>query len=416
MNLSRRHFLKSMAAVPVIPGILEAAYAAELSDRHLIILWMDGGMSHIDTLDPKPEAGSDIRGPLDTIPTGLDGIRLSAPLKDLAGVIDRCCLVRSINSPEGNHDRGSHYMLTGRRPSQLLTYPSLGSTLSLSAKRRDGIPPYVAIPEAHAYARNGFLPDRFGPFETGGDPGRPDFAVRDLTPGSGVGQTNELIDTLKSMQGGLKSSDEKERDYFLRQAGLMSLNPDMRHHFNLKSEPQSMHQAYGRHKMGQSCLLARRLVQAGVRVVLVRDTGWDHHVNIGQALTYGFPAKLTALNQALTNLIVDLERTGLSEKTTVMLASEFGRTPRLNPSGGRDHWSRASSSLLFGGGIRPGQVIGQTDRRGEEPVLQPVSPADLFATLLVSMGMDRDFRLTSSDGRPIPVVDPEAHIIHDMLA
>lgn len=402
--------------MPFIPGLLEAAYAAGRTGRHLIVVWMDGGMSHLDTLDPKPSAGADIRGPLEAVRSSLDGAMVTEPLSGLGKLLDRCCVVRSITSPEGNHDRGSHYMLTGRRPSPLLTFPSLGSLVARTVQPSSGVPAYVAIPEAHEYARQGYLPARFGPFDVGGDPGRPDFSVRDLDPSPGLESTLSAVEMLRAIQGGPRSKDEASREFFLGQAQAISTSRHVRDLFDLNKERPEIRQAYGRHRLGQSCLLARRLVEGGVRVVLVRDQGWDHHVNIGQALTYGFPPRLTAMNQALSELILDLERRGLSEKVTLLLATEFGRTPRLNPSGGRDHWSRASSCLLFGAGIRRGQLIGETDDRGEEPVFQPVSPADVFATLLRAMGLPADERLQSPDGRPVPVIDPHATLIEDMLA
>lgn len=415
MKLSRRTSLKIFGAIPFIPGLVEVAMAARATDRHFILLWMDGGMSHIDTLDPKPEAGADIRGPLDVVRTSLPGVMFTEPLKDLAKLMDRCCLVRSLTSPEGNHDRGSHYMLTGHRPSSLVQYPSIGSVVASQFHGDIGLPPYVAIPESHEFGREGFLPAHLGPFDTGGDPGKPGFRVKNLEPHTQSEAVLSVLDTLRNLQSQPLSQDELDRGSFLNQARLATQNSFVRDLFDLGQESSTVRESYGHHKLGQSCLLARRLVEGGVRVVQVRDTGWDHHVNINQALTYGFPPKLTALNQALSQLILDLERRGLDSKVTVMLASEFGRTPRLNPSGGRDHWSRASSALIYGGGFRRGQVFGETDARGEEPVFRPVSPADLFSTLLASLGMSRDERFVSTDGRPIPVMDPQSRILDDLL-
>lgn len=414
--MKRRHFIQGLASLPLLPGIFEAVYATQKAKKHLIILWMDGGMSHLDTFDPKPQASSDIRGPLDVVKSSLDGIPIVEPLKDLGKVMDRCCLVRSITSPEGNHDRGSHYMLTGRRPTSVITYPSIGSLIAREAYAESQVPPYVAIPESHAYGHSGYLADRFSPFETGGEPSKSHFQVRDLKPRPETQKTLDMLAQLESIQGSSRSVDEREFQAFRKQSGDLSLNPEVNGLFDLNQESNAVRARYGRHKMGQSFLLARRLVEGGVRVVLVRDKGWDHHVNINSALTYGFPSKLDGLNQALTQLILDLDQRGLSEKVSVMLASEFGRTPRLNPSGGRDHWSRASCSLLFGSGIQRGRVIGKTDSRGEEPAENPVSPADLFATLLTSMGLNADERLTSPDGRPIPIIDPGAKVIDDIIS
>ena len=190
----------------------------------------------------------------------------------------------------------------------------------------------------------------------------------------------------------------------------------MRERFDLAKEPAALHQRYGRHFLGQSCLLARRLVEGGVRSVFVRFKGWDHHRAIAKALTYGFPPKLEALNQALPALYRDLEERGLLETTTVLLASEFGRTPRLNPAGGRDHWSRASSALLFGAGIKRGAVLGKTDARGEEPVEDPVSPADLFHTVMAALGLDTDKIWQTPDGRPVRLIEEGAQLLRPILS
>jgi uncharacterized protein (DUF1501 family) len=218
------------------------------------------------------------------------------------------------------------------------------------------------------------------------------------------------------LDGAPRSAAEADRDRFLRQARQMSGDPEVRAAFDLGAEPAELRNRYGRHRLGQGCLLARRLVRAGVRAVLVRDVGWDHHVGIARELTYGFPPKLQALDEALGALIDDLERSGLGDEVVVCLASEFGRTPRLNPGGGRDHWPRAQSVLLYGGGIRRGVAFGTTDHKGEEPASDPCSPADLFATLLAALGEDQDAILRTADGRPVRIVEEGAAPIRAVLA
>jgi uncharacterized protein (DUF1501 family) len=185
--------------------------------------------------------------------------------------------------------------------------------------------------------------------------------------------------------------------------------------FDLNRETPETRERYGRKLLGQSTLLARRLVEGGVRTVLVRFKGWDHHESIARAMTYGFPPKLEALDQAVTALHEDLARRGLDERVTVVLASEFGRTPRINPRGGRDHWARASSVLLFGGGLRRGVVVGKTDANGEAPIERPVSPADLFCTVLGALGADLEQVLHTPDGRPVRTVNESAKPIHEIL-
>lgn len=414
--MDRRNFLTTMGALPFLPGLLAGAPLLQNTKRSLIVIWMDGGMSHIDTFDGKPEAPVNIRGDLVSSESSLEGVFLSEHLPQLSARMNKLSLIRSITSPEGNHDRGSCYMLTGRRPNPVLQYPTFGSVFGQGAVKTDNpIPPYVAIPDAHYYATQGFLPLAHGPFELGGSPGVRGFKVRNLEPIPEMHQAVQFLNKVDQFDGKPRSDTELARDQFLNQAQYLSLDPEVRSMFDVTREEESVRQRYGRHVMGSSCLLARRLVQGGVRTVFVRDKGWDHHRNIVNAMTYGFPPKLTAMDQAVSALHEDLERRGMLENTVVMVASEFGRTPRVNASGGRDHWSRASSVLLFGAGIRPGTVIGKTDAKGETPIEDPVSPADLFYTVLSALGANLGRTLRTAAGRPIPVIEPSMNLVRELL-
>lgn len=409
MNLDRRSFLGGLAALPF--AARSWAHAPLRRGRSLILVWLDGGFSHLDTFDCKPEASPEIRGDLGSMPAG-DGAFVSAHLPLLAQRLDRCALLRSVTHGEGNHDRGSHLLLTGHRPSHVLVHPALGAVFGHDG---DGVlPPYVAIPQAVDYARAGFLPGVCGPFEVGGDPGRPDFAVRDLTADAGGARAQQLRAALDALDGGPRGAAEAQRDAFVGMATRLSEDPAARRWFDLGAEPADLRARYGRHRLGQSCLLARRLVQGGVRTVFVNDPGWDHHQQIKTALGYGFPPKLQALDEALSALFDDLRAHELDDSVLVCLASEFGRTPRLNPLGGRDHWPRAQSVLLHGAGIRPG-LVGSTDARGEEPAERPIAPAEVFATLVQALGIDRDLVLRTADGRPVRLVADEAEPVHEVL-
>ena len=415
MNLSRRSFLYGLAAAPLLR--LPATPARRGQARALIVVWLDGGASHLDTFDGKPGAPVDLRGDLRCRETPLEGVFFSEHLSQLAALMPRCALLRSLSHGEGNHDRGTHYLLTGRRPSPVLVHPSLGAVLAAGAGDSDATPAYVCIPDAPDYGGVGFLPQTAAPFEIGGDPSRPDFAVRDLQARASDRRALGLVDELDRLDGAPRSASEAARDRFLRQARDLSAEPETRAPFALDDEPPAVRQRYGRHRLGQSLLLARRLVERGTtRIALVRDRGWDHHVGIARALTYGFPPKLTALDGAVSALIEDLDHRGLSDRVAVCVASEFGRTPRLNPAGGRDHWARAQSVLLFGAGLRRGVVVGRTDARGEEPVERPLSPADLFATLLTVLGSDTERILHTPAGRPIRLVEDGAAPIAEILA
>ncbi len=415
--MNRRHFITTMGALPFLPRLVSGSEFLKRSRRSLILIWLDGGMSHIDTFDGKPEAPPDIRGDLVAKESSLEGAFVSEHLPRISAMMKDCVLVRSITSPEGNHDRGSCYMLTGRRPNPVLNYPSIGSIFGHEAEDlNEQVPPFVAIPNAHQHARQGFLPITRGPFEIGGSPGVKEFEVKNLDPPPQLGRAMKLLKVVDSLDGAPRSESERGRDRFLDQARFLSLDPEVRGRFDVDQESGETRARYGRHFLGQSCLLARRLVEGGVRTAFIRFKGWDDHRGIKDALTFGYPAKLAALDQAVSALHEDLRRRGMLETTAVMVATEFGRTPRLNPSAGRDHWSRASSSLLFGAGFKKGALVGRTDSRGEAPIERPVSPGDLFCTVLAALGADLDAKLRTDTGRPIPVVEERMSLIREALA
>ena len=411
MTMDRRTFLRGLGSLPlVLPAF--ARLHGRRRRRSLILLWLDGGMSHLDTFDGKPEAGIEVRGDLPTMRAAVDGVFVSSHLPELARRLDRCALLRSVTHGEGNHDRGSHLLLTGHRPSRVLVQPSLGAVFGHDDA--GPLPAYVAIPHAVDHAGAGFLPKTRAPFVTGGDPGRADFVVRDLADDARRQRAHSLRARLDALDHEGLAAGNPDRDRFLARAEALSSDPAARTWFDLTAEPAERRERFGRHRLGQSCLLARRLVEGGVRTVLVTDTGWDHHTRIDTALTYGFPPKLRALDQALSALLDDLRDRELQDDVLVAVASEFGRTPRLNPGGGRDHWPRAQSVLLFGAGIRPA-IVGRTDARGEEPVERPLAPEDVFATLVAALGLDGDTVLTTPDGRPVRLVAAGAQPIAEVL-
>jgi len=405
LGCTRRQLFLGLAAAALLPRPVR-------TPRRLVLVWLDGGASHLDTFDGKPEAGVHIRGDLPSRRTPLDGVFVGERLAGLAARLPRCALIRSLSHGEGNHDRGSHLLLTGRRPSPVLVHPSLPAAM-VKDLEVPALPAFVAVPDAPEYGGAGFLPASAGPFEVGGDPARADFSVRGLEAPAGSERRRDLLAKLDA-QGGARSPAERVRDRFVRQAAAMTADPAVREAFDLAREPDAVRARYGRHRLGQSCLLARRLVGAGTRAVLVRDVGWDHHLKIASALTYGFPPKLDALDQALSALVDDLEE-GAGD-VLVCVASEFGRTPRLNPAGGRDHWPRAQSVLLYGAGIARGAVLGTTDAKGEEPASDPCTPGDLFATLVRALEIDADAALRTPDGRPVRLVPEDAKPLAAVLA
>jgi hypothetical protein len=399
---------------------LQSAQAAESGsgtrsqrDISCILIWLDGGPSHLEMFDLKPDAPQEVRGDFKPIPTSVSGIQICEHLPRTAQVMGDVALIRSLTHELGNHDTGSHYLLTGHRPTPVVEYPSLGSILAKETGFGGALPPYIAIPEAVAAGKAGYLPGSLSPFSVGGDPAKSDYRVRDLEPPEGI--SFERIEQRRSMQKTLddfsrlveESAATKSRDAFYEQAYRLLTAPQAKRAFDLSGEPDSVRKRYGPSRLGTSCLLARRLVEAGSRFVTVVDVGWDMHTQIFKAMPDAlFPGsgKLPSLDRAYSSLITDLKERGLLETTLVVLMGEFGRTPKINSAGGRDHWPRAGSVCLAGGGVKGGQVIGATDAYGEAPADRPVRPEDLAFTMLRLLGVDPSKEYTTAGGRPLKIM------------
>jgi Protein of unknown function (DUF1501) len=378
-----------------------------------ILVWLDGGPSHLDTFDLKPNAPAEVRGEFRPVQTNVAGVQICEHFARLAMLMHKVCLIRSMTSDLGEHNFGRHYLLTGYRPSPVLEYPSYGAVVAQSRPGAGVLPSYIAVPRASRQAGSGFLPGACGPFELHGDPSRPDFRVRDLEAPAELHQARlerrrDFLGELDRLSAEIEDNAVcQERDAQFEQAYRLIFSPEAQRAFNLAQETPATRQRYGMHRVGQSCLLARRLIEAGSPFVTVTDEGWDTHQAIGRALREGFVGgrvgKIPVLDQALSALLTDLGERGLLDETLVVVMGEFGRTPKLNTAGGRDHWPRAFSVLLAGAGVRGGQVIGQTDSRGESPTQRPVTPNDLARTIYTLLGIDPDLELRTADGRPVAV-------------
>lgn len=379
-----------------------------------ILVWLAGGPSHIDTFDPKPDAPVDVRGEFKPISTAVPGLQISEVFPKLAKVMDRVTLIRSMTSPEADHGRASHHMMTGYRPSPALVYPSHGSVVSKVRETSRGmLPPYVAIPDDPAFSTSGYLTPAYDPFGVSGDPNQEGFRVRNLTPPDKL--TLERLLRRRSM---VRSLDEfahdvpptaltVSRDQFAEQAYSLMTSSAALAAFRVADEPPATREKYGRTTFGQSCLLARRLIEAGVSVVTINDRGtgplgWDTHAQNFPTIknTLGPP-----LDQGLAALLDDLAERRLLDRTLVVVMGEFGRTPKINPNAGRDHHGLANSVLLAGTGIPGGLVIGKTDAKGDVPTDRPVTPADLAAVIYRKLGIDLDRKFLTPEGRPIRLVD-----------
>jgi uncharacterized protein (DUF1501 family) len=392
--------------------------AAEQTSRtqvkNCILIWLDGGPSHLDTFDPKPDASAEVRGPFNAIATKISGIYVGEHLSRTAGLCDRLAIIRSVTSPLGEHGLAHHYLLTGYPPSPVLSYPSFGSVVAHvnSPSVPAALPPYIVLPESRTMG-SGFLGLGSEPFIAGGDPAQSGFRVRDLDYFPGVddrrvSRRREFLRELDSMQAEIESADLGADTAFER-AYCLTTSPEAKRAFDLTEESMELRDRYGRKTFGQSCLLARRLVQRGVPFVTVTSLGWDTHADMVLQLRDGYSGAqqgvglIPSFDLGFSALVEDLHRTGLLDETLVVVMGEFGRTPKLNTRGGRDHWPRVFSVVMCGGGIRGGQVVGSSDRLGESPQDNPVTPSDLARTLYTCLGVDPDRELFTPDGRPILV-------------
>ncbi|MBM3735485.1 MAG: DUF1501 domain-containing protein [Acidobacteria bacterium] len=394
-----------------LPEWSRARAAAALPDTSCIFIWLDGGPSHLETFDLKPDAPVEVRGSFKPVRSKLAGVHVCEHLPRIAAIMDRVTLIRTLTSEIGEHDQAGHYWITGYKPTPAIAFPSHGSAVSKERGGRGAMPAYIAVPSPRPYMGSGYLPGAYSPFSAGSDPSRPDFKVRDLD--LPIGLSEERLRDRRAMVAKLDSFDRAhqnhpkgaDRDSHFEQAFRLVTSPQAKAAFDLSKETPETRSRYGRFKLGQSLLLARRLIEAGTRFVTVSDTGWDTHIQIAYNLTYGFPGKLPGLDQAYSALIEDLDQRGMLKNTLVVLMGEFGRTPKINPSGGRDHWPRANSALLAGAGVFAGQVIGRTDASGELPSDEPVTPQDLAHSIFTHLGVDPHKTFQSPDGRPIRLVD-----------
>ncbi len=373
----------------------------------VIHLFLPGGMAHQESFDPKPYSPIEYRGEMGVTKTKTGDI-FGESLPRLASISDQFAVIRSVTHGEAAHERGTHNMFTGYKPSPALLYPSFGSVISHEYGPRNNLPPYVAIPGiANEFAGSGYLSSSYGPFSLGADPANNGFRVQDLNLPSGVdmdrfARRRSALEAVNEFFISRQSSDNVvAMDTFYERAYSLISSEKAREAFNIEAEDAALRDRYGRNAAGQRLLLARRLVEAGVRFVSLTYGGWDMHAQI----TAGFRNQMPPLDQALATLFEDLASRGLLERTLVIVSSEFGRTPKINPDGGRDHWPKVFSVLMGGGGIRGGMVYGSSDPTATEPELDPVSPEDLACTMYRLLGIVADKELMAPGDRPIEIID-----------
>ncbi|MEZ6136386.1 MAG: DUF1501 domain-containing protein [Pirellulaceae bacterium] len=390
------------------------------SAKRCVLVWLDGGPSHLETFDPKPEAAEEVRGPLGVINTRHAGVVFSAGLPQLAQRVDQFTVIRSMTSPVGEHNLATHYALTGHIPGGRAVAPAF--TLPVSTKLQTAGPPlsslpiHVAVPNFNlggGAKLNGFLDRATLPWTLGSDAGDKDFLQR-LWPSS-PGLDIERLQRRRELLG-------DAGDQALASAIDLLSDPNVRRTFDISQESAKTRQRYGGKPIGQNCLLARRLLEAGIPIVTLNNKGWDTHDRLRDRLYDGYTGAATpvglvpSLDQAIAALLDDLSSTGLIDDTLVVVMGEFGRTPKINSLGGRDHWSRAYSVLLAGAGIQPGAIYGSSDRVGETAHEDPVTPADLVATLYHLLGVDPAERIATPDGQQMRRTPEESHIVTSILA
>ena len=374
----------------------------------VIHIYLPGGMAHQESFDPKPFAPVEYRGDLGMTKTKIPGEVFRETVPKLAAISDKFTVIRSLTHGEAAHERGTHNMFTGYRPSPAISFPSMGSVVSHEYGPRNNLPPYVCIPnQPNEFAGTGYLSSSFAPFSLGADPASGGFKVRDLSLSGNVDDTRfqrrrSALDAVNAYFKEREKADSvKAMDTFYERAYSLISSQSAREAFDIDKEDSKLRDKYGRNTAGQRMLMARRLVEAGVRFVTLTYGGWDHHSNINA----GFKRQMPDFDQALASLIADLDSRGLLDSTLVMVSSEFGRTPKINRTAGRDHWPKVFSVLMAGGGVKRGMIYGKSDPTASEPEENAVDPGDLATTMYHLMGIVADKELMAPGGRPIEIVD-----------
>jgi len=382
--------------------------------KSVIQIWLWGGPPHLDTFDPKPEAGNDYCGSLNKpIETNVKGLRIGELLPLLAKQADKYSILRGTTHGQNGHETASYLVQTGRMPGSGQVFPAVGAVVALfkgyDAGYKGLIPPYIVLTDLQGrFSESGFLPSKCKPFATGGDPGQSRFVVEGVVA-QGISDKRqkdrrELMGQLDTLGRALKSDERVEASRKCENQAYDLIMGDAGKVFDLSQEKDELRDAYGRTTFGQSCLMARRLVERGVPYVTINSKGWDTHKQHFQAMR----RKLPDLDKGLATLFVDLSGRGLLDSTIIWCGGEFGRTPKVDWQppwdGGRGHWGRVFSTLMAGGGFKGGQVVGSSDARGEDVKDRPVYPCDLIASMYELLGIDLQATLPHPQGQKIGVL------------
>jgi hypothetical protein len=416
-GVSRRNFLRVGGLAPLglsLAGLLRMQASAAANPglgraKSVVLIFLGGGISHHDSFDLKPEAVEEIRGKYGAIQSSVPGLQVCELLPKLARNMHRLTLVRSGTHENDHHETATNWVLSGRFGSAFGDHPSIGSVVAHETGFQAAVPPYVAVPANPRFTwelgKSAWLGGRCESFKCG-NPNEENFRVRDLVrPESLTPETAKrrqtLLQAVDRLSARIEGNDQiLTYDDFSRKAAEMVLTPAAQTAFDITKESDALRDAYGRTEFGQSCLMARRLVQAGVRFVSVNYGGWDHHKKIFE----GLDKKLPEFDLGMSAFLEDMDAHGLLEETLVVVMGEFGRTPKLNKDAGRDHWGRAGSILFAGAGVRRGHVVGATDKNGAFVTERPVRPADVAWTIFEALGINPAKELLTPEGRPVTVL------------
>jgi len=419
-GVARRDFLRVGALAPIgfSLGHLLGAKAASAKTpaaegkgkaKSVILVYLGGGLSHHDSFDLKPDAPSEIRGKYNSIKSNVTGLHVGELLPMMAQTMNKVALIRSGSHNNDHHETATNWVLSGRFGSAFGDYPAMGAVTAHETGFHGALPPYVSIPKNPAFTwelgRSAYLGGKYESFRAG-DPNQPNYKVRDLTAAETLDakraeRRKELLGTVDTLGKSVQGDDQIGTfDEFHQRAAEMILSPQAQSAFDLEQEKKELRDRYGRTTFGQSCLLARRLVERGVKFVTVNSGGWDHHAKIWD----GLEKMLPDFDRGFSALIKDLADTGMLSETLVACFGEFGRTPKINKDNGRDHWGPVASLLFAGAGVQGGRVIGASDRTGTSVTDRPVKPPDVAATIYNALGIDHHGWLNAPDGRPIEIL------------
>ncbi len=408
--MNRRNFLATVGGLS-FPSLLSAQYGANAKAKNIIYVYLTGGISAQETWNPKPLVDPEFKGPFSAIETKTDDLLFSGNFPKLAKHTDKFSVIQSMTHGQAAHERGTEYMFTGYKPSPAIKYASIGSVISHELGIRNSLPPYVSVPNVqNEFSNSGFLSSQYNPFGLGSDPVSADFKVRDLSNGVSDRKKNllELVDSKFKQEA--QSDNVKAMDKFYDQAFDLMSSKESTEAFDLSKEPDSVKEEYGKTQAGQRLLISRRLIEAGVRIVKVNYGSWDNHDNIRAS----FDRQAPELDSALAALFNDLKQRGLLDETIVVVTSEFGRTPKINKTGGRDHFPKVFSTIVGGAGINNGSVIGSSGSLSMEVEDRPVLPEDLFATIFSLIGIDAKKHLWTTDLRPIEI--SKGSVVQELVA